>query len=224
MKVAVVGTGKTGGRVAELLGNNRIHNTYDEHNPPTAQSLKEADVAIIFVPGAAVEQVWDAVYDSAVPAVWGSTGFEWPGDLNEKLKSAGYKWLKASNFSLGMNIIRRCLRLIGEGSEVLDEPEFSIHEVHHVHKKDAPSGTALSWQQWLGRDAVISSERKGDIKGIHELRLKTAMESIWLKHEAHDRAVFARGAIWAAEQLLKPEVDPGFHDFSALFDQYIGME
>ncbi len=222
MKLAVIGTGKTGGKVTELLSEDQISDTFDENNEPTADKLKKADAAIIFVPGSAVDDIFEDVFDSGIPAIWGSTGYEWPSDLDERLSKAGIKWLKASNFSLGMNIIRRAINVISEGSEILQDPEFHIHEVHHIHKKDAPSGTALSWQEWLGKEAEITSERKGDIKGIHELTVSTPAETIFLKHQAHDRAVFAQGAIWAAEQIVKDEVTPGFHDFTTIFDQAIG--
>ncbi|MDR8392168.1 hypothetical protein NC796_13520 [Aliifodinibius sp. S!AR15-10] len=222
MKLAVIGTGKTGGEVVELLPEDQLSDAFDIDYQPTVEKLKKADAAIIFVPGAAVDDVFDTVLESGIPAVWGSTGYEWPSDLDSTLKEAGVKWLKASNFSLGMNIIRRAIKVISEGSEMLDNPEYLIHEIHHIHKKDAPSGTAISWKEWLGKDAEITSERKGDIKGIHELTVKTDSESIFLKHQAHDRAVFAKGAIWAAEQIVKDEVGPGFYDFSTIFDQAIG--
>lgn len=222
MKLAVIGTGKTGGKVTELLNKDQVSDTFDENYQPTVEKLKKADVAIIFVPGSAVDDIFNTVLESGIPAVWGSTGYEWPADLNETLKQAGIKWLKASNFSLGMNIIRRAIKVISKGSEMLKNPEFHIHEIHHIHKKDAPSGTALSWKEWLGKDVDITSERKGDIKGIHELIVKTDSESIYLKHQAHDRAVFAEGAIWAAEQIVKDDIAPGFYDFSTIFDRAIG--
>src|SRR5699024_11027915 len=155
---------------------------------------------------------------SGIPSAWGTTGYEWPGDLDERLRDKGIKWLQASNFSLGMNIVRRCLNVVGQSSPVLTDPRFQIHEIHHIHKQDAPSGTALSWQEWLGHDAKITSERKGDIRGIHQLEVKTATESIRLEHQALDRKIFAEGAIWAAEHLLRPDIEPGFHDFSTIFD------
>ncbi|MDX1618560.1 MAG: dihydrodipicolinate reductase C-terminal domain-containing protein, partial [Balneolaceae bacterium] len=202
MKLAVIGTGKTGGKVVELLGDGRLAGAFDTGNPPTARKLSPADAVIVFVPGSSVEEIIEPVFDSGIPAAWGSTGYAWPQDLDTRLKKAGLRWVRASNFSLGMNIIRRAIGVIAEGSEILSDPRFHIHEIHHVHKKDAPSGTALSWKEWLGKDAEISSERKGDIKGIHELQVKTESESIFLKHQAHNRAVFAEGAIWAAEQLV----------------------
>lgn len=218
MKIAVVGTGKTGGKVVEILKKDQIVGPFDSSNKPTVEKLKEADAAILFVPGAAADELIDPLMDSGIPAAWGTTGYDWPVDLDHQLKEKNLKWLQASNFSLGMNIARRCLDIIGQSSSVLDDPQFYIHEIHHKHKQDAPSGTAISWEEWLGKEAKITSERKGDIKGIHQLEVKTDTESIHLKHQAHDRKIFAQGAIWAAEQLVNGDVSPGFHDLSTIFD------
>jgi 4-hydroxy-tetrahydrodipicolinate reductase len=219
MKFAIIGTGKTGGKVVELLEKNQIIGPFDSSKKPTAKELQKADSAILFVPAIAVKELMQPLIDSKIPAAWATTGYEWPHDLDLRLKEKNIKWLHASNFSLGMNIVRQCLNVIGRNSSVLNKPSFQIHEVHHTQKKDAPSGTALSWQEWLGRKAEISSERRGDVKGIHQIRVKTESESIWLKHEAHDRRIFAEGAIWAAEQLVQQDIAPGFHDFSTIFDK-----
>jgi 4-hydroxy-tetrahydrodipicolinate reductase len=224
MKFAVIGVGKTGGKVVEILDDSTIVGPFDEFNKPTAEKLKKADTAILFVPAPAVDELMEPLLDSGIPAAWATTGYDWPGDLDKKLKDRNLKWLHASNFSLGMNIVRRCLEVIGQSSKILNNPEFSIHEIHHVHKQDAPSGTAISWKDWLGRDAEITSERKGDIKGIHQLHVRTDTESIWLKHEAHDRKIFAEGAIWAAEQLVKQDIPAGFHDFSTIFDKVMEQQ
>ena len=219
MKISVIGTGKTGGRVVELLGND-LGEAFDEGNPPTVEKLKKSDAVIIFVPGDAVPEVIDTVIESGVPAAWGSTGYDWPEDLDSKVKAHHSKWVIASNFSLGMNLIRKSIEVISDGSEILKDPEFHIHEVHHIHKKDAPSGTALSWKEWLNREAEVTSAREGDVKGIHELTLKTATEEITLKHKALDRSLFAEGAIWAAKQLINnSSIETGICTFGQLFDQ-----
>lgn len=219
MKVSVIGTGKTGGKVAELLGDN-LMDAFDQKNPPTVVKLQQADAVIIFVPGEAVHDILQVVLDSGVPAAWGSTGFEWPDELEDQVKAKNAKWVIASNFSLGMNIIRKNIEIISEGSAMLKNPEFHIHEVHHIHKKDAPSGTALSWKEWLDKEAKVSSSREGDVKGIHELMLTTATEKITLRHDALDRSLFAEGAIWASEQLINNEsLKPGIISFGQLFDQ-----
>lgn len=224
MKFAVIGTGKTGGKVVEVLNEDQIVGPFDSTNKPTVEKLKQADAAILFVPGTAAEELIDPLLDAGIPAAWGTTGYEWPSDLDGRLKKKKLAWLQASNFSLGMNIVRRCLNIIGQSSSVLDHPEFHIHEIHHKHKQDAPSGTAISWEQWLGQNAEITSERKGDIKGIHQLEVKTATESIHLKHQAHDRKIFAQGAVWAAEQLVQADVEPGFHDLSKIFDNVMKQQ
>lgn len=218
MKIAVIGTGKTGGKVIEVLNDDQVVGPFDSTNKPTAEKLSEADAAILFVPGTAAEELMEPLMEAGIPAAWGTTGYDWPEDLDAQLKEQNVKWLQASNFSLGMNIVRRCLGVIGQSSSVLNNPSFHIHEIHHTDKQDAPSGTAISWEEWLGRESKITSERKGDIKGIHQLEVKTDTESIMLKHEAHDRKIFAEGAVWAAEQLLSSDIEPGFHDLSTIFD------
>ncbi len=219
MKISVIGTGKTGGKVVEMLGD-KLGEAFDETNPPTTEKLRASDAVIVFVPGDAVEQILPVVLRSGVPAAWGSTGYEWPDDLNEQVRQAETRWVLANNFSLGMNIIRKAIQVLSKGSEILKGPEFEIHEVHHVHKKDAPSGTALSWKEWLNKEVKVTSSREGDVKGIHELRVRTGNELIELRHEALDRALFAEGAIWAAEQLVTNDrLEQGVHTFGALFDE-----
>lgn len=219
MKISVIGTGKTGSKVVEMLGDDLAH-AFDENNEPTVEKLKESDAVIIFVPGDAVNDILDTVLEAGIPAAWGSTGFQWPEDLDAKVKAAGTKWVLATNFSLGMNIIRQAIKTISVGAGILKNPEFHIHEVHHVHKKDAPSGTAISWKEWLDKETDISSAREGDVNGIHELTLKTATEEITLRHDALDRKIFAEGAIWAAEQLVNNlTLSDGIHTFGQIFDQ-----
>ncbi len=218
MKISVIGTGKTGSKVVELLGKNLAY-AFDESNPPTLEKLKESDAVIVFVPGDAVTDILNLLLQSGTPAAWGSTGLSWPENLDDQVKTARTKWVLATNFSLGMNIIRHSIRKISKGSDILENPEFKIHEIHHVHKKDAPSGTALSWREWLNKNAEITSSREGDVNGIHELTLSTEMERINLKHEALDRSIFAEGAIWSAEQLVNNlTLSNGVHTFGELFD------
>lgn len=219
MKISVIGTGKTGSKVVEMLGDNLAY-AFDEDNAPTLEKLKESDAVIIFVPGDAVSDIFNLVLESGIPAAWGSTGFTWPKDLDAQLKEKSVKWVLATNFSLGMNIIRHTIQKISEGSEILQNPTFKIHEIHHIHKKDAPSGTALSWKEWLGKEVEVTSAREGDVNGIHELTVTTAREEITLKHNALDRSIFAEGAIWAAEQLVNNlHLTYGVHTFGAVFDQ-----
>ncbi len=219
MKISVIGAGKTGSKVVEMLGDS-LDQVFDGSNPPTVEKLKKSDAVIIFVPGDAVDNILDIVVESGVPAAWGSTGYSWPEELNQRVIDANSKWVIATNFSLGMNIIRKCIQAISASSSILKNPLFKIHEVHHIHKKDAPSGTALTWKEWLNKEAEITSAREGDVNGIHELRVTTETEELLLKHEAVDRSLFAEGAIWAAEQLANNlTLSKGIHTFDVLFDQ-----
>ncbi|RNC85898.1 MAG: hypothetical protein ED557_03765 [Balneola sp.] len=221
MKISVIGTGKTGSKVVEMLGESLLY-AFDEDNTPTLEKLRESDALIIFVPGDAVSEILDLVIQSGTPAAWGSTGFEWPEDLDQQVASARTKWVLANNFSLGMNVIRHAIQTISAGSSILNNPSFHIHEVHHVHKKDAPSGTAISWKKWLDKPAEITSAREGDVNGIHELTVSTQREKITLNHDALDRSIFAEGAIWAAEQLVNNlNLSEGVHTFGELFDKVI---
>jgi len=218
MKISVIGTGKTGSKVVEMLGN-RLLDAFDENNLPTVEKLQKADAVIIFVPGTAVEAIMETVLASGTFAAWGSTGFSWPEDLDRRVQSMRTKWVLANNFSLGMNLIRKAIESISTGSQILNKPTFHIHEVHHIHKKDAPSGTAISWKKWLDQPVEITSARVGDVHGIHELNITTGTEKISISHEALDRSIFAEGAIWAAEQLVSNQhLKYGVHTFGELFD------
>ncbi|MGF1668914.1 MAG: 4-hydroxy-tetrahydrodipicolinate reductase [Balneolaceae bacterium] len=217
MRIAVIGTGKTGGKVIELLKDEAV--AFNRNNQVTPVKLKQCDAAVVFVPGDAAASVLKPVLESGIPAVWGTTGFKWPENLNELIREKNTQWIIGSNFSMGMNLIRKAILLLSKDAEILDNPQFHIHEIHHTHKKDAPSGTAISWSEWLGKDAEISSERRGDIKGIHSLEIRTKFERITLRHVALDRALFAEGAIWSARFLLSDNnLKPGLYSFSEIFD------
>lgn len=217
-KYAVIGTGKTGSSAAALLGEDAV--MFNRNNPPESGLLSGLDVAIVFVPGSAAEQVMEPLLKSGIPAVWGTTGYEWPVDLSDRLVDRGVSWVTGSNFSMAMNLIRKSIEILGKGSAVIPETQFHIHEIHHTEKVDAPSGTAFSWSEWLGKECEITSEREGDVKGIHSLHMQTPTESVWIRHEAHSRALFAEGAIWSANYLLdQPDTKPGLYTFSQLFDK-----
>jgi 4-hydroxy-tetrahydrodipicolinate reductase len=95
-----------------------------------------------------------------------------------------------------------------------------ITEIHHIHKKDAPSGTAMSLQKILeeaaGERVEITSEREGELTGIHTLELNSAGDRLVLTHEAKSRRTFAEGAVVAAEWIIGKA---GFYDFKDIFGQ-----
>lgn len=217
MKTAVLGKGKTGSKVIELLKDRPV-DVYDRSRPPTADHLSRADIVICFLPGPAFQEILPILLDCEKPVVTGSTGWEGAEALDQKLKSSGRTWIWGTNFALGMNVVKLCIEQLSKASR-LGTARYAIHEIHHTRKLDAPSGTALSWQRWLGQDASITSERTGDVIGIHELTLQLPFEKISLRHEAEDRKIFAQGAIWAAEQILSRSLRPGLIRFDELVSQ-----
>jgi 4-hydroxy-tetrahydrodipicolinate reductase len=220
MKIAVIGKGKTGSEVIRLLGKKRIFDIFDSKNVVTTEKLKGADAVIIFIPGEGVKKLLPIVKKAEIPAVWGSTGFAWPKNLDEELNEDHIQWVTSANFSLGMQVIRRALMLMGQDIPgLLPDAKLAIHETHHTEKKDKPSGTALLWEDWLKLKCKITSKREGDVKGIHALSIKTKNEIITLSHEALDRSIFAEGAIWAAEYLIGyPTLPGGLYQLADLID------
>lgn len=212
MKIALLGKGKTGGKVLELLVQNNIpHTVFDSKNQPTLASLKGHDVVISFLAGEIFKDYMPLLVESTLPVVTGSTGMEWPKDFDQKLKEKNLKWIYATNFSLGMNIVHQMILIMKEADSIIKGVKFSMNEIHHTKKLDAPSGTALSWKKWLDHDVNITSERTGDVIGIHELKLTTPTEEITLRHDSLDRKIFAEGALFAAEKIKT--LTPGLHQF-----------
>ncbi len=222
MKVALLGTGRTGGRVRDILGVENVV-AFDETNLPTLDKLKSCDVAISFLPGPALLEHLELLVDSGLPLATGSTGFEWPKDIDSRLKAKGVAWITASNFSLGMNLVRGMIKVMSKTPELFDEFDFKLREIHHIHKKDKPSGTALAWQKWLGQKADITSEREGDNPGEHKLTLVTQYEDISVEHKSKDRKIFAQGAIWTAKKLASGEIAPGLHDLEEIMQKELGL-
>lgn len=222
VKIALLGTGKTGSKVAEVAGEDRITG-FDENNPPTLDKLKDCDVVISFLPGPAFAGYIDLLIESRLPVAIGSTGFDWPNDIDKRLRDAEVAWIASSNFALGMNLIRAMIKALSKAPKLFDEYQFNIEEIHHIHKKDSPSGTALTWKEWLGQDVEISAEREGDNPGFHKLTLTTPYEDISIDHQSKDRKIFAQGALWTAERLLKGGVSPGLHQLQEIMDEELGL-
>lgn len=191
----------------------------DLDNPDQLKSdlIKKADVAFEFsTPETAADNI-KACIDAGLPVVCGTTG--WTDNLPEVetyCRESGGTFLFASNFSIGVNIIFQINRWLAEVMNRFPEFRPSISEIHHVHKKDAPSGTAVtlagditlkicsikSWKNDISDDPGILSvisERTGEVPGIHTLTYNSPLETLEITHKAHDRSVFATGAVMAAE-------------------------
>ena len=204
--ILILGRGKTGSAVAEAA-RERGHSVevLGASENANAQALTPAllaniDVAIDFTTPQAVLPNLRALLTAGAKVVVGTTG--WHQHLPEMTALArehGASLLYGTNFSLGVQAFFHAARLL---AEALPGYEFAIEETHHVTKKDAPSGTALTLQQALGGTATITSHRVGDVLGLHVLSLRSPHETLTLQHESFSRKSFAEGAVKAAELLV----------------------
>lgn len=217
MKIALLGYGKMG-KVIERIALERGHEIVlrkDEFN--TYDGLSSANVAIDFsVPSAAVSNI-SASFNANVPVVSGTTG--WLEHYDEMIALCNEKkggFISSSNFSLGVNIFFGLNEYLAKIMKQFDSYTVSMEEIHHIHKLDAPSGTAISLAQgviensnyanWTMEEAKaneirIEAKRIGEVPGTHTVNYDSAIDSIEIKHTAHNREGFALGAVIAAEWL-----------------------
>ncbi|KRB57409.1 4-hydroxy-tetrahydrodipicolinate reductase [Flavobacterium sp. Root186] len=217
MKIALLGYGKMG-KVIERIALERGHEIVlrkDEFN--TYDALSAADVAIDFsVPSAAVDNI-SASFNANVPVVSGTTG--WLEHFDEMIALCNEKkggFISSSNFSLGVNIFFGLNEYLAKIMNQFDSYKVTMEEIHHIHKLDAPSGTAISLAQgviqnsnysnWTLDEAKkgeihIEAKRIGEVPGTHTVNYDSAIDSIEIKHTAHNREGFALGAVIAAEWL-----------------------
>ncbi len=219
-KIAVLGTGKTGSEVIAALNAKSQYEiiSLNRSNPPTEELWKSIDAAICFLPGPAFLEYFDLLVSNPKPMVVGSTGFELSPNQKTKIAALKCPWVMSSNFSLGMALAKSVITQMSTWAQKSGlSITHAIEETHHVHKKDAPSGTALLWKHWVvesikATEATqpspaqiqIQSHRVEDLCGLHEYRLELPQETMKFIHDATSRAVFAEGAVWSLERILKP--------------------
>jgi 4-hydroxy-tetrahydrodipicolinate reductase len=169
---------------------------------PALAELPEFDVAIDFSSPEGFDAVLALCLQRGKPLVSGTTGLS-PAQF-QSLKQAGERIpaLWASNYSLGVAVLNR---LVAQAGQWLKHWQLDILESHHIHKKDAPSGTALSLgetaQAATGTEPVYHSLRCGDVVGEHTVQFTGQGERIELVHRATNRDIFAQGALFAAEKI-----------------------
>lgn len=216
MKIALLGYGRMG-KAIEIVAVERGHDVVAKiDQDETYGNLSEADVAINFsVPDAAAENIKTALKIN-IPVVCGTTG--WLDQLNEiedfcKAKNSAFVY--ASNFSVGVNLFFKLNEVLAKLMSSHKSYEASMKEVHHIHKLDAPSGTAITlaegiidqsdYTQWsIHKDTIenmlpIEVDRTGEVPGTHTIKYESNIDSITIEHEAHSRKGFALGAVIAAE-------------------------
>ncbi len=225
MNILVLGRGKTGSLVAEAARQrgHEVDALGAENNPRasalTAAKLIQVDAVIDFTTPAAVLENITACLHAGKNIVVGTTG--WYSELpqvRKMVESGNSGLLYASNFSIGVNLFFEVAR---SAAAALQHRYFGqIFERHHAHKKDAPSGTAISLQKLIqdtsGTELEITSFREGDVVGMHELVLDSPSDTIYLCHDAKSRHGFAEGAVRAAEWLAGKK---GCFDFKDVWRQ-----
>jgi len=221
MKLALLGKGKTGSKVLELFSGEV--SVFDSKRPPTFEELIQSDVIISFLPGESFQNLIPLLMETKKPVVTGSTGFTWPIEFDQTLQKKNLSWIYATNFSLGVVVMKHLIQKLQQMDHLFKEKNYSLHEVHHTKKLDAPSGTALSMKEWLNRDCPITSERRGDVVGLHTLSLTTPGEVIRLEHEALDRRLFAEGALWASQFIFHHHLPPGLHPFQQVVEKHLSL-
>ncbi len=220
MNILLIGYGKMGKtieRIATQRGH-RIAGRIDIDNPQDLDTAV-ADVAIEFShPDAAYQNVRKCL-ERGIPVVCGTTGWLGQKEEIEKLtRDKDATFFYASNYSLGVNLFFKLNERLAAMMNQFSAYDVTIDEVHHIEKKDAPSGTAITLaegvvhhlerkKKWVkagegnGDDLAIASFRKDDVPGTHVVRYTSAIDDIEIKHTAHTREGFALGAVLVAEWL-----------------------
>ena len=206
MKIALLGNGKTGGKVSELATEHIVH-VFDSQNIPNLHDLKDCDVAICFLPGPILETYIGLLIQSSLPAVIGSTGSSWQDGLDAKLVEAGLTWMYAPNFSRNMGKLKDMIEIMASIQGQNGRP--LLEETLHIDKVDSPSGTALAWEEWLDEKVKFIDYRGADTYGVHKLTVETENETISIEHTVKDRTSYAQGALDAAEKLHSASFSPG---------------
>lgn len=221
MNIALIGYGKMGHEIEKIAlkrGHNIVSiidmNNLEEFNSPAFQS---ADVAIEFSTPDSAIQNYRKCFEVGVAVVAGTTG--WLEHLDEVKRACaeqGKTFFYASNYSLGVNVFFALNKYLAKIMNNYPSYEVKMEEVHHIHKLDAPSGTAITLAEDLIKevdrkerwsleveekqtDLPIHCIREGEVPGIHEIIYESEADIISIKHDAKSRVGFALGAVLAAE-------------------------
>ncbi len=221
MKIALVGYGKMGKTIEQiaLSRGHEIVSIIDINNPDDFESaaFKSADVAIEFTTPATAFDNYMKCFAANVPVVSGTTGWTARmGEIKEMCEKEGKTFFYASNFSIGVNIFFALNKYLAKVMNNFPSYDVRMTEVHHIHKLDAPSGTAITLAEGIlenidrkdrwtletaekTTDLPIHAIREGEVPGIHEIIYESDVDTISIKHDAKSRAGFALGAVVAAE-------------------------
>lgn len=216
MRIAIIGYGKMGKTIEEILIERGHEVPIKLNRKPEPEDLKDIDAAIEFSsPESAYENI-STLIENKIPTISGTTGWLEKLDeiieLNQKNNCA---FLYGSNFSLGVNLFFELNAHLAKLMAKYPEYKIELEEIHHTQKLDAPSGTAIS----LAKDIIENSEktdwkldetdseeiipikalRIDNVPGTHTVSYISEIDTIEIKHTAHTRKGFALGAVIAAE-------------------------
>ena len=218
MKVIISGYGKMGHMIEKELKARGIELVEaSEDITATRPEVARECVCMDFTTPDAIRANYKFIAKNFKAAVIGTTGWhDIEKDVKKTFEDAGTPMIYASNFSLGVNALEAAVKKVGQ---MLKGNGYtpSIEEIHHIHKLDAPSGTAITIgriiEESLGEKPEITSVREGEVPGIHTVTLDSSVDKITLRHEAYSREGLAKGAVVAA---LMTEGLKGVHEFSEL--------
>ena len=234
MKIALIGYGKMGKTIEQiaLQRGHQIVSIIDINNTADFESeaFRSADVAIEFTTPATALGNYMRCFAANVPVVSGTTGWlEHLDEVKAKCEQEGKTFFYASNFSVGVNIFFALNRYLAKIMNGFPAYDVRMTEVHHIHKLDAPSGTAITLaegilenverkERWTletaeqPTDLPIHAIREGEVPGIHEIIYESEADTISIKHDAKSRAGFALGAVIAAEFTAEKKGFLGMND------------
>ena len=218
MKIALLGYGRMGQEI-EKIATSRGHEIIIRKDAGDSIDITKADVAIDFsIPTSAFENISNCI-EKNVPVISGTTG--WLEKYTEAVNLCKEKkgaFIYASNFSVGVNIFFELNKQLAKMMSNLEDYTISMEEIHHTKKLDAPSGTAItlaegiientSKENWkLGTEISetnipIEAKRIPDVPGTHTVWYSSEVDTIEIKHTAHNRKGFALGAVIAAEWII----------------------
>lgn len=222
MNIALIGYGKMGKEIETIALKRKhkivLHVEKDNSDLVTEKDLKKADVAIEFTtPGTVVDNITRCI-EAGLPVVVGTTGwYDHFAEIEHLCLQKKGGLFHATNFSVGVNLFFKVNKYLAELMNKYEEYDVNIEEIHHIHKLDKPSGTALSLasqiiesldrkNKWSleekGKDILnIKDRREGEIPGTHIIKYHSDVDDIEIMHRANNRKGFAMGAVLAAEFL-----------------------
>ena len=225
MQIVILGYGKMGHEIEKYCISQNIAVSKILKNTQELESynFSASEIVIDFTNKDSFLQNIQLLCKKGVSVVVGTTGWESQySQIEPLIINSQIGFLANSNFAISVHIF---YEIVQQASKIFSKfAEFDplIHESHHKFKKDSPSGTAISLngvlQEYYKKEIPISSTRAGYIVGHHEVIFDSPLEQIKLTHEAKDRVIFAKGAIFCANWLMGTPKKQGIFNIKDIFN------